>query len=197
VIQHLIRYASGSAAVQTETTPASTGLLVSTVGSVPNLSLPTPLISCIPTPCMSSVRGRNVFASGREALTARVWAATGRPADEIISSPQWGVRRFGALAPTPLRDDRCTLNADWNREPWLRIVSYPIMRGSLSSPDLQPSINERWGPLTRSRVYWSLTSSVAPRRRRVPARRTAPTSPRPRCRPRPRRRGPASPALRG
>ena len=171
--------------MKTLTTPASTGFVVSIVGSVPKRSFPIPLISWIPTPCISLLRRQNVFASGREALTARFRTATGRPADEIISSPHWGARRFGALAPTPLRDDRCTFPPTWRA--WLRIVSYRIMRGSLSSPGLQPLINERWGQLTRSRVCSSSTSSVAPTQRPTPARRTAPTWPR-RCRRRPRRR---------
>ena len=171
--------------MNTETIPASTGFVVSTVGSVPKRNFPIPLISCIPTPCISLLRGRNVFASVREALTARLRAATGRPADEIISSPHWGARRFGSLAPTPLRDDRCTFPPIWRA--WLRIVSYRIMRGSLSSPGLQPPINERWGQLTRSHACSSCSSSVAPTQRPTPARRTAPTSRR-RCRQCPLRR---------
>src|SRR4249920_2358431 len=45
-------YASATAELNTETIPASTGFVVSTVGSVPKRSFPIPLISCIPTPCM-------------------------------------------------------------------------------------------------------------------------------------------------
>src|SRR5215469_2239873 len=45
-------YASGGVLTKIVTIPLSTGFTSSVVGSVPKRSLPIPLISCNPTPCM-------------------------------------------------------------------------------------------------------------------------------------------------